>query len=101
MIGIMDLNAPPLPEDDEDSFEQHVEGYSALEKHTEHVNHSDHVESAVDILRRVHYFLLQNFFIFDFNFLCFVVVPIRQNEYNKIQCVDKGSEVCKTCYAGS
>ncbi|KAL8121500.1 uncharacterized protein LOC141659111 [Apium graveolens] len=52
MIGIMDLNAPPLPEDDDDTFEQHFEGFSASEKHTEHVKHAEHVESAVDILRR-------------------------------------------------
>lgn len=53
MIGIMDLNAPPLPEDDDDTFEQHYEGYSTSEKDSEHVNHAEHVESAVDILRRV------------------------------------------------
>lgn len=62
MIGIMDLNAPPLPEDDDDTFEQHFEGYSASEKHNEHVNHAEHVESAVDILRRVHYSLLPESF---------------------------------------
>ncbi|XP_022747225.1 mRNA-capping enzyme-like isoform X3 [Durio zibethinus] len=43
MIASMDLNASPLPEDDEDSYESHVEHYSAPK---------EHVESAVEISRR-------------------------------------------------
>lgn len=54
----MDLNVVPLPEDDDDTFEQHFEEYRASEKHIEHVNHAEHVESAVDILRRVCHSLL-------------------------------------------
>ncbi|KAE8692424.1 MRNA capping enzyme family protein isoform 3 [Hibiscus syriacus] len=43
MFASMDLNASPLPEDDEDAYDRHVEQYSAPE---------EHVESAVEILRR-------------------------------------------------
>ncbi|TYI99078.1 hypothetical protein E1A91_D01G262500v1 [Gossypium mustelinum] len=43
MIVGMDLNASPLPEDDEDPYETHIEQYSAPE---------EHVESAVEISRR-------------------------------------------------
>ncbi|KAA3464851.1 mRNA-capping enzyme [Gossypium australe] len=43
MIVGMDLNASPLPEDDEDPYEAHIEHYSAPE---------EHVESAVEISRR-------------------------------------------------
>ncbi|XVF78902.1 hypothetical protein PTKIN_Ptkin14bG0175100 [Pterospermum kingtungense] len=43
MIAIMDLNASPLPEDDEETYERHIEHYSAPE---------EHVESAVEIARR-------------------------------------------------
>ncbi|WRX23035.1 Dual specificity phosphatase [Theobroma cacao] len=43
MIASMDLNASPLPEDDEETYERHIEHYSAPE---------DHVESAVEISRR-------------------------------------------------
>ncbi|PON63714.1 Atypical dual specificity phosphatase, subfamily A [Trema orientale] len=39
----MDLNASPIPEDDEETFERHVEEYGAPE---------ERVESAVDIARR-------------------------------------------------
>lgn len=49
MIVSMDLNASPVPEEDEDTFEQRVEEYSAPE---------ERVESAVDIARRVLFFLL-------------------------------------------
>lgn len=53
----MDLNAVPLPDDDDDTFERHLEDYRASGKHIEHVNHAEHVESAVDILRRVRHSL--------------------------------------------
>ncbi|KAE8692885.1 hypothetical protein F3Y22_tig00110828pilonHSYRG00193 [Hibiscus syriacus] len=43
MFASMDLNDSPLPEDDEDAYDRHVEHYSAPE---------EHVESAVEILRR-------------------------------------------------
>ncbi|OMO97430.1 hypothetical protein COLO4_14610 [Corchorus olitorius] len=43
MIASMDLNASPLPEDDEETYERHIEHYSAPE---------DHAESAVEISRR-------------------------------------------------
>ncbi|MBA0771454.1 hypothetical protein Gotri_019921 [Gossypium trilobum] len=39
----MDLNASPVPEDDEEIYERHIEHYSAQE---------EHVESAVEISRR-------------------------------------------------
>lgn len=45
MTAAMDLNASPLPEDDEETFE----GYSA----PEYSAPQEHVESAVDIARRV------------------------------------------------
>ncbi|XP_039044167.1 mRNA-capping enzyme-like isoform X2 [Hibiscus syriacus] len=43
MIASMDLNASPVPEDDEETYESHIERYSALE---------EHVESGVEISRR-------------------------------------------------
>ncbi|XVF78903.1 hypothetical protein PTKIN_Ptkin14bG0175200 [Pterospermum kingtungense] len=43
MIASMDLNASPLPEDDEETYGGHIEHYSAPE---------EHVESAVEISRR-------------------------------------------------
>ncbi|XP_039059115.1 mRNA-capping enzyme-like isoform X2 [Hibiscus syriacus] len=43
MIDSMDLNAPPVPDDDEDTYEIHIEHYSAPE---------ERVESAVEISRR-------------------------------------------------
>lgn len=47
MIVAMDLNASPVPEEDEDIIEQHIEEYSAPE---------ERIESAVDIARRVLHF---------------------------------------------
>lgn len=49
MIVSMDLNASPVPEEDEDTFEQNIEEYPAPE---------ERIESAVDIARRVLFFLL-------------------------------------------
>ncbi|XVE61593.1 hypothetical protein DITRI_Ditri06bG0053000 [Diplodiscus trichospermus] len=43
MIAIMDLNASPLPEDDEETYEGHLKHYTAPE---------ERVESAVEISRR-------------------------------------------------
>ncbi|XP_057983711.1 uncharacterized protein LOC131168363 [Malania oleifera] len=43
MIATMDLNASPLPEDDEETFERHLEEVTAPE---------DHAETAVEISRR-------------------------------------------------
>ncbi|KAF5476217.1 hypothetical protein F2P56_007950 [Juglans regia] len=43
MIVSMDLNASPVPEEDEDTFEQNIEEYPAPE---------ERIESAVDIARR-------------------------------------------------
>ncbi|KAJ4704509.1 mRNA-capping enzyme-like [Melia azedarach] len=42
MIGAMDLNASPLPEEDEDTFERHIEEYATQER----------IESGAEILRR-------------------------------------------------
>lgn len=44
MVASMDLNVSPVPEDEEDSFEKHVEEFSAPE---------DRFESAVETARRV------------------------------------------------
>lgn len=49
MIVSMDLNASPVPEEDEDVFGQHIEEYTAPE---------ERIESAVDIARRVLFFFL-------------------------------------------
>lgn len=54
----MDLNASPQPEDDDEAFELQFEESAAPE-------HTEHVESAVEILRRV----LQNVF------LCTLCIP--------------------------
>ncbi|KAJ9694894.1 hypothetical protein PVL29_010392 [Vitis rotundifolia] len=43
MLVAMDLNASPLPEEDEETFERHIEEYTAPE---------EHVETAVEISRR-------------------------------------------------
>lgn len=58
MIGAMDLNASPLPEEDEDTFERHIEEYATQER----------IESGAEILRRV--LLSQSFSAFFFSFLC-------------------------------
>lgn len=47
MTAAMDLNASPVPEEDEDPFEGHVEDFTAPE---------ERVETAVDIARRVPFF---------------------------------------------
>lgn len=44
MIVAMDLNASPVPEEDEDTFEQHIEEDSAS---------GERIESAVETARRV------------------------------------------------
>lgn len=44
MIGSMDLNASPVPEEDEETFERHEEVYSAPE---------EHIETGASIARRV------------------------------------------------
>lgn len=44
MIVAMDLNASPIPEEDEETFEGNIEEYSAPE---------ERVESGADIARRV------------------------------------------------
>jgi mRNA-capping enzyme len=54
MIVSMDLNASPVPEEDEDVFGQHVEEYSQYTAPDER----ERTESAVDIARRVLFFLL-------------------------------------------
>lgn len=49
MIVAMDLNASPIPEEDEDAFEEkiHAQEYIAPE---------ERIESGADIARRVHFF---------------------------------------------
>lgn len=47
----MDLNASPVPEEDEETFERHIEEYGAPET-------EERVESAVDIARRVPFLFL-------------------------------------------
>lgn len=44
MIVAMDLNASPVPEEDEDIFERHIEQY---------IQPEERIETAVDIARRV------------------------------------------------
>ena len=63
MIASMDLNASPLPEDDEETYERHIEHYSAPE---------EHVESAVEISRRV----LLEFSLLAF--FCFILLPFKE-----------------------
>lgn len=50
MIVAMDLNVSPVPEEDEETFDRHIEEYSAPE-------HEERVESAVDIARRVSFLI--------------------------------------------
>lgn len=61
MIGAMDLNASPLPEEDEDTFEGHIEEYAAQER----------VESGAEILRRVllSFSFIYLFFLFNILFI--------------------------------
>lgn len=51
----MDLNALPLPEEDEDPFEPPFEEVTAPEHK---IGHVDHIESGAEIARRVLHFLL-------------------------------------------
>lgn len=51
----MDLNVSPVPEEDEDTFEQHIEEYPAPE---------ERIESAVDIARRVLFFSPPTYLLF-------------------------------------
>jgi len=62
----MDLNASPLPEEDEDPFEGQVEEYNAPKKDQveEYIEPEEHIESGADIARRVP-FILYFFFLFD------------------------------------
>lgn len=50
----MDLNASPLPEEDEDPFEGQVEEYNAPKKDQveEYIAPEEHIESGADIARR-------------------------------------------------
>lgn len=59
MIGSMDLNASPLPEEDEDTFEGHIEEYAAQER----------IESGAEILRRVLLYFSLIYFAFLFKIL--------------------------------
>lgn len=73
----MDLNASPVPEDDEDAFEGQVEEYNAPKEEysapkeeynapkEEYNAPEEHIESAVDIARRVP-FPLYSYIIFSF-----------------------------------
>lgn len=56
MIASMDLNASPQPEEDEDPFEPPFEEETAQEHK---VGHVEHIESGVEIARRVFHFLLR------------------------------------------
>lgn len=100
MIGIMDLNVLPQPEEDDETFEQHFEEYNAPERHTEHKHHVEHVESAVDIARRVlhsifyielcafsfntHAYLLYSF-LFCFMLFVFKCTCSQQNIYSLVK----------------
>ena len=54
MIVYMDLNASPVPEEDEETFDRHEVAYSAPE---------DHIETGASIARRVCAFLPCVFFL--------------------------------------
>lgn len=64
MIVAMDLNASPLPEDDEETFEEYnAKDYSAQDYSAqEYSAPQEHVESGVDILRRVLFFVFSSLF---------------------------------------
>lgn len=49
----MDLNASPLPEEDDDIFDPHLGEDNAQEEHVHHNDHVELAESAVEISRRV------------------------------------------------
>jgi len=65
MIVAMDLNASPVPEEDEDIFEEkiHVEEFHAPE---------ERIETGADIARRVHF--LYAFLSFFYPFFCTMAV---------------------------
>lgn len=76
MVAGMDLNVSPQPEEDDETFEQQFEEeeYRIPEtKHRHRSDHVDHVESAVDILRRVIDFpcLINSYILLS---RCFIVV---------------------------
>ncbi|GAA0142534.1 mRNA capping factor [Lithospermum erythrorhizon] len=52
MIATMDLNASPLPDDDDESFQQHLGEDNAPEKYVEHYEEIEPVHSAMSVSRR-------------------------------------------------
>jgi len=72
----MDLNASPLPEEDEDPFEGQVEEYNPPKKDQveEYIAPEEHIESGADIARRVPFLLYSYFFfLFLFDTVWFVI----------------------------
>lgn len=61
MLVAMDLNASPLPEEDEETFERHIEEYTAPE---------EHVETAVEISRRVLLSIMASYDFTDLLYKC-------------------------------
>lgn len=58
MIASMDLNASPLPEDDDVFPEPHSEEDNVQEEQIEYNEHADHEESGASIARRVSFCLI-------------------------------------------
>lgn len=84
MIVAMDLNASPVPEEDEETFDRHIEQYSAP-------GPEERIETAVDIARRVS-FLVSFLFgmppargsLICLSFCCRLVVSIGIYEVLKV-----------------
>lgn len=68
----MDLNASPLPDEDEDPFEGQVEEYNAPKKDQieEYIAPEEQIESGADIARRVPFFSILTYFFFFCLILC-------------------------------
>ena len=79
MIVAVDLNASPVPEDDQDDFGDQVEEYHAPE---------ERVESAVDIARRVSFLLFLCFF-FDF----------IMSSWSKLALIHVAVDYCDGCFS--
>jgi hypothetical protein len=66
MMISMDLNASPVPEEDDDPFEGQVEEYNAPRKE-EYIAPKEHIESGADIARRVSLHLYSYVFLHPFD----------------------------------
>lgn len=85
-IVAMDLNASPVPEEDEDTFEQHIEEDSAPE---------ERIESAVAIARRVLLFSLSWKALHISQYELFVIAHDNGNFLSLLLAIDLNLPICE------